>query len=387
MQVVYAQEPFPERVTSSIMLCGPTPRARSVPSWRPLALALLEQAGYDGVVFLPEPRGGVWANYDAQISWESEALNRADCILFWIPRDLTPDENGYPRMGALTTNDEWGTWKTSGKVVLGTPLTAKSVLYQKYYAKKYEVPTFDSLDLTVREAVKRVTPGAWRVGVECQISLHVWGTPSFQSWYQALCQAGNHLQWARVIWTLQFGDEPPVLWALNASIYVTAEGRVANTEVVVGRSDISTVVLWARAPTLRETEIVLVREFRPAVRTLDGNVRALPGGSSKGSALQTAQEELQEETGFFLPLTRFRDLSQRQVSASISSFCANVFAAELTPTEMAQVKRAQGTVHGVAADGERTFIEVSTVGQLLDQPLTDWSTLGMIFTALSTAMR
>jgi hypothetical protein len=54
---------------------------------------------------------------------------------------------------------------------------------------------------------------------------------------------------------------------------------------------------------------------------------------------------------------------------------------------MAQVKRAQGTVHGVAADGERTFIEVSTVGQLLDQPLTDWSTLGMIFTALSTAMR
>jgi hypothetical protein len=130
MHTVYAKEDFPIRVRSSIFLAGPTPRSKEVPSWRPVALALLKQLGFEGVVFLPEPRTEVWGDYSDQILWESEALNRSDCILFWIPRDLTPDANGYPRMGALTTNDEFGTWKTSGKVVLGTPPEASHVKYQ-----------------------------------------------------------------------------------------------------------------------------------------------------------------------------------------------------------------------------------------------------------------
>ncbi len=392
MNVVYAQESFPEQVTSSIMLCGPTPRSVPSPSWRPLALALLEQAGFTGTVFVPEPRGGIWnRDYTLQVEWESEALNRSDCILFWIPRDLKPDENGYPRMGALVTNDEWGTWKTSGKVVLGTPPPTRDmhVSYQRYYAKKYHVPTFDALDLTIQEAVQRVMPGSLRVGEECQVPLYVWQTPSFQSWYKALRGAGNRLDKARVVWTLQFGNEPPILWALDASVWVHSEGKTQNMEVVVGRPDISTVVLWTRAATLRDTEILLVREYRCAVRTQDGNVRALPGGSSKehGSPLQTAMDELREETGFSYHPSRFIPLTSRQLSASISSFCSDTFSVEITAGEMAQVKAAQGSVHGVAADGERTYIEVATVGQLLDKPLTDWSTLGMIFAALAKAMR
>ncbi len=391
MQVVYAQEPFPEQVTATIFLAGPTPRSPSVPSWRPLALALLEQAGFTGTVFVPEPRGGVWGDYMGQVEWESEGLNRADCILFWIPRDLTPDENGYPKMGALTTNDEWGTWKTSGKVVLGTPPPTKAmhVTYQRYYADKYHAPCFTALDETVACAVRRVTPGAARVAEECQIPLYIWRAPSFQGWYQAMRNAGNRLEKARVVWTLQFGEEPPILWALDASVYVAAEGRICNTEVVVGRPDISTVVLWCRAPSLRETEVLLVREFRAAVRTQDGNVRALPGGSSKehGAPLDTAVEELKEETGFSMAPERLVPLAPRQVAASISSFCADAFAVEVSKAEMAQVKAARGSMHGVAADGERTYIEVTTVGELFDRPLTDWATLGMIFAALAKAMR
>lgn len=391
MHVVYAQEPFPEQVTASIFLAGPTPRTKTTPSWRPLALALLEQSGFQGTVFVPEPRGGVWGDYMGQVEWESEGLNRADCILFWIPRDLTPDENGYPKMGALTTNDEWGTWKTSGKVVLGTPPPTKAmhVSYQRYYADKYHVPLFTALDDTVQEAVRRVTPGAVRVKEECLIPLNIWKTSSFQGWYQAMRGAGNRLDKARVVWTLQFGNDLPILWALDASVFVMSEGRVANTEVVVGRPDVSTVVLWCRAPSLRETEVVLVREFRSAVRTLDGNVHALPGGSSKdhGAPLQTAVDELREETGFVLPADRLLQHPQRQVSASISTFCSDTFCAELTPAEMATVKAARGSQHGVAEDGEQTYVEVLNVGDLLDKPLTDWATLGMVFAALAKAMR
>ena len=236
MQVVYAQEPFPGTVTSSIFLAGPTPRSLSVPSWRPLALALLEEVGFDGTVFVPEPRAGTtWRDYIGQVEWESDALNRCDCALFWIPRDLTPDEFGYPRMGGLTTNDEWGAWKTSGKVVLGTPPPTRDmhVNYQRLYADKYEVPTFTALDETIKAAILMATPGALRVGGETMVPLHVWRTSSFQGWYQALKSAGNRLDQARVIWTLNINGEP-ILWAVNADVHITAEGRNLS-EVVVGR--------------------------------------------------------------------------------------------------------------------------------------------------------
>jgi len=42
---------------------------------------------------------------------------------------------------------------------------------------------------------------------------------------------------------------------------------------------------------------------------------------------------------------------------------------------------------GVEEDSERCFIEVERVGDLLQRPITDWSTLGMVFNALSEAMR
>jgi 8-oxo-dGTP pyrophosphatase MutT (NUDIX family) len=392
MNVVYAQEEFPSEIAQSIMLCGPTPRSVSIPSWRPLALALLEQFGYEGTVFVPEPRSGIWnSDYSFQIEWESEALNRADCILFWIPRDLTPDEDGRPRMAALTTNDEWGTWKTSGKVVLGTPppTSGLHVNYQRYYAKKYNVPLFDALDATLRAAMTMVTPGVTRVGEECLIPQNIWRTQAFQAWYASQKAAGNRLNQARVTWSLQTEDGFPILWALYVNVYIRGEGRNQTNEVVIGRPDISTVVLWSRAPSLRDTEILLVREFRSCVRTRDGFVHALPGGSSRehGSPDQTAVEELREETGFQLAREALTAHPLRQVAASISSFCANCFSAEIDAAGMALVKKSLGSAHGVEEDGERTYIEVMTVGQLLDQPLTDWSTLGMVFMALSKAMR
>lgn len=390
MQVIYAQEPFPNQVISSIFLAGPTPRTSSVPSWRPLALALLEELGYEGAVFVPEPRAGVWRDYTNQVEWETEGLNRSDCALFWIPRDLRPDENGYPRMGALTTNDEWGAWKTSGKVVLGTPPPTREmhVKYQRYYADKYGAPLCNALDDTVRAALKMVTPGAQRTGTECQVPLHVWRTPAFQSWYQALVGAGNRLEKARVAWSLNIESGFPILWTLTADIFVTTEDRHESREVIVGRPDISTVVLWCRGPSLRETEIVLVKEFRAAGRTPDGFVRTVPGGSSKdhGDPFQTAVDELREEAGLAFPPNRLLGLAPRQVAASLSSFSANCFVVEVTAAEMAQIKTDRGA-HGVASDGERTYIEVATVGDLIDNPVTDWATLGMIFAALARAMR
>jgi hypothetical protein len=106
MKVFYALQSLPER-EQSIFLAGPTPRSKDVESWRPEALAILADIGYQGNVFVPEPEGGEWADdydYDSQISWELKGLNIAGmygCIVFWVPRNL---EN----MPAFTTNVEFG---------------------------------------------------------------------------------------------------------------------------------------------------------------------------------------------------------------------------------------------------------------------------------------
>lgn len=148
MKVIYAREPLKDIVPSAF-LAGPTPR-KEYPchSWRPEALQYLSD--FNGTVLVPEDRDGTCQfDYIDQVEWEEEALTQANCILFWFARKL-------PEMPGLTTNTEWGVWQASGKVVVGFPPEAVKVSYQKYYAKKLNVPTFDNLKETCQAAMEMV---------------------------------------------------------------------------------------------------------------------------------------------------------------------------------------------------------------------------------------
>ena len=393
MQVVYAKEPFPTEVRATIFLAGPTPRDKSVPSWRPEALRLLAEAGFDGHVFSPEPRDGAWKKgYDEQVEWEEEGLNRADYILFWIPRDMAT-------MPALTTNDEWGAWKNSGKVVLGTlpdPNNDRHTKYQEYYAVKYSVPHFKSLSETVGAAIAMTRPTGKRVirkGGECQLPLCIWTLDSFQAWLQSQQRVGNRLDGARTGWTFRVGPHKSItfIWTIHVNVFIAAENRNKTNEIVLGRPDISTVVLWRRAPTLADTEVVLVKEFRSPARTPDGYIHELPGGSSKknDAPIQVALDEVQEEAGILLTTDRLKVHPFRQIGGTLSSFMAFLFSAELTSVEMERVKMDSmaGVARGVVEDTERTYVEVVRVEDLLKNRMTDWATLGMVFAVLSEAMR
>lgn len=391
---IYAHEPLPKKMVKSIFLAGPTPRqveggsTTSVESWRPEAVAYLEELGYDGHVFIPEAADGVWRkDYEGQIEWEEAALNQADCILFWVPRDMAT-------MPALTTNDEWGVWKDTGKVVFGSPDTAVKVNYQRYYAKKYHVPMADTLQATLKLAVDAVSDGRLRMNGEVKIPLYVWNQPSFQSWLNYQNHAGNVLKDAHVLWTFRVGKdlEKVFAWVLHVKVYITSENRVKNNEFVLGRPDISSIVLWHRAPTLHETTVVLVKEFRSPARTLDGFIREPPGGSAKlGTPItdpsHTALAELKEETGFMIERERIHTHDMRQLYGTLSSVGAFVYSAEITAEELAFFRAQEGQANGVEEDTERTYTEVYTVSDLLKNPLTDWATLGMIFSALAEAMR
>lgn len=395
MDIVYAGEDMPAKVTKSIFLAGPTPRNRTeVESWRPDALQILNDIGYDGVVFVPELRQAkAGHDYDTQVEWEEKYLNVADCIVFWVPRDLSHDTNDYPKMAALTTNVEWGAWNDSGKVVLGAPPDADRIGYLKYYAKKYNVPVADTLTTTLRNAIELIGDGAERVDGGRFVPMYLWKQPSFQVWYKAQTAAGNRLEDAQVLYTFRPGYKNFLfLWVLKVNVWVESEQRFKSNEFVLSRPDISSILLWHDTPdnqgSCLEYEVVIVKEFRSPSSSEDGFVRELPGGSSfkpGEDPLQIASEEVHEETGLEIDPSRFKLVTNRQLAATLSAHQSHLFKVQLTAEEVQWFKDQKGIVHGNIADSEMTFIEVHTVYDLINNKELglDWTTLGQILSVLA----
>ena len=58
-----------------------------------------------------------------------------------------------------------------------------------------------------------------------------------------------------------------------------------------------------------------------------------------------------------------------------------MYSAELTADELALLRGDPGP-HGVAGDGERTYVEITMYGDLLRSGSVDWATLGMLAAVL-----
>ena len=380
METVYTGESFPCNVTRSIFLAGPTPHSRETPSWRPKALRLLNKIGYDGHVFVPEYRdtfSNGEINYKEQIDWETEGLNRADCIVFWVPRNLKT-------MPAFTTNIEFGAWAPTGKTIFGAPADAPKNDYLELKADEMSVPRFQSLEETIARACEFLGEGGLRQNGECFVPLHVWRTESFRAWYKNLKKAGNRLDGAQLLWSYRTGRQKnfTFLWILKVNVWVAAESRHKTNEFVIARTDIASVMLWYEHANPLDSEIALVREFRSPARTEDGFIHELPGGSALEniSPNELACEETAEETGFTFDPRRLIAHGSRQVAGTLSSHHAHIFSLRLTLAELQELKKiaASGTSRGNAADSEKTYVEIKTLGEILARNLADWATLGMI---------
>lgn len=392
MKVVYTGSEMPEVMTKSIFLAGPTPRnPDEVKSWRPEALALLEEMNYDGIVFVPEDEDGVFKkDYDDQIAWEDKYLNLADCIVFWVPRDLTPDSTGFPKMAAFTTNTEWGAWASTGKVVFGAPEDADKVSYMQHYCKEYNIPASTTLKDTLASAVEMVGDGAERQAGERYVPLYIWNTDSFQSWYKAQTKIGNRLDHAKLLFNFRPQNKNFVfMWILKVDIWVAFEGRHKSNEFVLSRTDISSVLMFYVPPNVESVldyEVVLVQEFRSPASTDTATILELPGGSSpkKGEDPRvTAAHEVEEETGFEMDPKRFVPHGARQLAGTLAAHKAHLFVAELRGHEIEWFKSQAGVAHGNHEDSEITYIHVMPIHKLIYENSVDWSNLGMILSALT----
>jgi 8-oxo-dGTP pyrophosphatase MutT (NUDIX family) len=384
MQIIYAKENPPYKLTKSIFLAGGTLRkGQEGESWRKDALQILRDVGYDGIVFVPETRDGNLDekfNHSEQVEWEDMALNMADIIVFWVPRDLSLDKSGNLKLPCLTTNVEFGRWESSGKIVLGFPEDAERVSYLKHYADKYDVPVCSTLTETLEAALEQLGGGAERSNGERYIPLHLWKTPSFQDWHRAQTKAGNRLESAQLHYTFNI-NKNVFLWVLKANVYVAKEDRYKDNELVISRRDISSVLMWKPNEDLLQSEIVLVREFRSPASTEDGMIHELPSGHDPNhhtSDVEAAQHEVQEETGMVIKASRLKEHGARQLAGTLSAHKAHLFSVELTEEEIEWLKSQHDKPHGVAKDGERTYIEVVKLKDALKNNLLDWSNVGMV---------
>ena len=129
MNIVYSNQPLPDDFKKTIFLAGPTSRENGITKWRKDSIEVFKKLKYEGVVFIPEIRNGIFNNkYEEQIKWETEMLKQSDCILFWIDRKYS---DGF------TTNVEWGMYCKSGKAVIGFPKDSEKNRYIEMQCKNY----------------------------------------------------------------------------------------------------------------------------------------------------------------------------------------------------------------------------------------------------------
>lgn len=383
MKLVYTCEAIPNEITKSVFLAGPSlrPEQSHMISWRLKAIKILEQLNYDGVVFIPEARGG--NHLDLEFSkvneWEHKCMNIADNILFYINRNI---EEG---LLGLTTNTEVGIWFSSGKSVLCTEPNSDNIRYQEALAKSNNVPLYHELYNSFLDIIKKQGDGANRKGGERYIPLMIWNHPGFKSWYSNLKTAGNTLTEAKILDVSILPNGFLFSFKLWANVWIESEKRYKNNEFLITRTDISTCVMYYPCPDPLETDIIIIKEFRTPVNNQFGFVYEVPGGSTFKPNVDMKQviiDEISEEVGFKADISKLNVLMSRQLAATMLTHQAHVYTYELDAYELQEIKRLCGTTHGNIEDTELTYVEIYKLKDLLTNDKLDWSNLGMICSVL-----
>lgn len=344
MELVFSDQPFPEKVTKSIFLAGPSPRYHkgdtpSLGTWRHAAIDLLAQLGYDGVVYIPLPKSAFVPgkldvdaiNYFRQVAWEKDALNRADVIFFYV--DRKEDNQG------LTTNVEFGKYIDSGRLVYARPADAVKVRYLDNMIFDKDLVVHFTLMEGLNECVERTSDAVTRYGDEVLVPNIIFKSDQFQEWYKNVKFAGNRLRGFEVKSIITFNKDKILFgFAAWVNVYITAEDRYKSNEWIFSRVGVSYVVPYYEAEHGRQ--FVLTREFRSPANNPLGYLFEFPGGSSVKpgiSPMENASKELYEETGLSIDQNRFKFLGCKQTFATYLTM--NMFAVKvkLTKEEYEQV--------------------------------------------------
>jgi hypothetical protein len=405
MKSIFLTEPMPGEIRKTLFLAGPaTAGGAGISAWRKIVLDTLETKKdfADGIAFVPETKRGDPVDWKTRLSWEQEALKRSDVVLFWITQHAYPNPEGLfsvfsamrhlPMRGAVFGCDEENPCRP----------------WLSALAEAERIPLKAALEETAVEAIKLSGTGGPRCGGETRIPLRLWKEPHFQSWVNAQKNAGNRLDDASVELEFWVGPEKNFLlyWGVHADLYVKEEDRHKVNEIVISRPDICHVVAY-RSPVpdnILDTEVVLIKEFRSTATTADGFIREVPGGSGykPEDPATVAVDEFLKETGLTGTASirgnsvesganrdleselkkNMKKIDARQLAGTTSAHKAHLYALPLPRELFEEIRKNSEKPFGEKAETERTYPEIHRLRELVAKPLTDWSNLGMIFTAL-----
>lgn len=149
----YSDKDLPSKdERNSIFLAGPTSRSQSLESnWRCEAVMRLRAYGFDGHIFVPEPRGEAdhsdFTEKEQVYLWESSRLMSADFVVFWIPRNASD-------LVGLNTNLELGIFLGKAmsrnlepqRLFIGWPVNAERMGLPDHYTKMAKQKIFHDLE-------------------------------------------------------------------------------------------------------------------------------------------------------------------------------------------------------------------------------------------------
>lgn len=135
---------------NSIFLAGTTPKKRKN-DWRKKVIKMLEESGFDGVVYNPDYTDlKIKPNYKEQIVWEFNAMASSGVVAFWVNRDM-------PRRPGLTTNVEFGYHLPRSNVVYGRSDKSEKCFYLDYiYLLEQNKQPVNTLEDLVKEIMVKV---------------------------------------------------------------------------------------------------------------------------------------------------------------------------------------------------------------------------------------
>ena len=356
---------------------GPSGAPRGTRSWKADIVGLLTDLGYRGVVFIDEhPRSPGQRRSVDDRKWASYWRRRADVQVCWFPPTAHAGTLEVARLGE---------WCHSGRVVLGVADGAldDGPALRRWAATRW-IPVGTDLSGTVELALLALPPGSLRVS-ERDVPLNIWHTAWFQGWYRAQLAAGNVFEGVDRIWTYRIGRHNVLFWAFRPRLVIAAEhGRRLEAEIVIGRPDATAVMFYLPSPRMGRTQIVLVRDCRPAARTADGYVWELPGGSGESEDMKVvAGFEFADEVGLELDPGRLDYHGVGQVFPTASAHVTHLWSAKATAAELAFIRSlALNGPQGLHREHEFTFPVVLTLDEILASSNVGWETKGMVASVL-----
>ena len=381
---VYNLEQPLKIITKSIFLLSSDSNTND--NWEEPIIKALEDNGFNGTVFINKNRNRFEGDnhVDRFIKirrWRNKWLDRVDAIIFCI--------TGNPTLTDADKSVGFEEFVSQNKAFVFTRIKGMNGQYTDYLRSIPMLnPNTEDIDSFAKRVLEYLDSGATRQGPERNIPLEIWKNNSFAGWLQniGMSDIGEVLKDISPIFSLTDpSTNESFLWIVKPTIYLEEENRTKDCEIVIGRPDICSMVIYTNE---EDPRVVLVSEFRPSVRNITGRVTELPSGSyHEGSdALPSALAELKEEAGLLIGLNQKSNAVKVGAKQMMSTLCATqniAYKMLIDSSEMDKIEEfVKDKTFGLKEESEITYVEVRRYSEILRSEDIDWSVIGIISSAL-----